>query len=76
MIVYKAKLQFMNKVDYSLNVSKMIINNNELVNELVIKKIKFKQYQMDVKNIKCIFKWWSMHDSMFPTDGYLDHQIL
>jgi hypothetical protein len=40
MTVYKAKLQFMNKVDYSLNVSKMIINNNELVNELVIKKNK------------------------------------
>jgi hypothetical protein len=46
MTIYMAKLQFVNKVDYSLNVSKMIISINKLVNELVIKKIKFKQYQM------------------------------
>jgi hypothetical protein len=48
-----AKLQFMNKVDYSLNVSKMIISISNLVNELFIQNNKFKQYQMDAKNIKC-----------------------
>jgi len=47
MTIYMAKLQFVNKVDYSLNVSKMIISINKLVNELVIKKIKFKQYQCE-----------------------------
>jgi hypothetical protein len=45
--------------------------------ELVTKELLvFKCYQVDPKDIKCPFQWWGRHEAMFPTIGFLAHQIL
>jgi hypothetical protein len=31
---------------------------------------------MNPKEIKCLLLWWQKHESMFPTIGFLVHQIL
>jgi hypothetical protein len=36
----------------------------------------FKQYQVNGKDIKCPLQWWEKHETMFPTIGFLAHQIL
>jgi hypothetical protein len=36
----------------------------------------FKQYIVDVKDIKCHSQWWKKHESMFSTIGFLVCQIL
>jgi hypothetical protein len=36
----------------------------------------FKRYQVDPKDIKCPLQWWGKHEAMFPTIGFLAHQIL
>jgi hypothetical protein len=53
--------------DFSLDIFEMIISINELAKELLI----FKRFQMNVKKIKCPFKWWPKHDFIFPTIGFL-----
>ncbi len=35
----------------------------------------FRCYQVDVNKIKCPLQWWEKHESMFPTIGFLVHQI-
>jgi len=43
----------------SLDIFEMTISINEPRKELVnINLLIFKQYQVDVKNIKCHFQWW------------------
>jgi hypothetical protein len=45
--------------DYNLNIFEMIMNTNELVKELIIRKLLiFKQYEVDAKDIKHPFQWW------------------
>jgi hypothetical protein len=31
---------------------------------------------VNVKDIKCLFKWWEEYEIMFPTIGFLVHKIL
>jgi len=47
-------------------------NKNEPTKELVNKELFiFKQYQVDVKEIKCPLQRWKKHESMFPIVGQL-----
>ncbi len=49
----------------------------ELAKELVNKEfLIFKQYQLDVENIKCHFQWWEKYDTMFFIIEFLACQIL
>jgi hypothetical protein len=36
----------------------------------------FRQYQVDVENIKCHFQWWEKYDIMFFVIEFLACQIL
>ncbi len=36
----------------------------------------FKCYQVDSKEIKCPFQWWTKHETIFPRIGFLTNQIL
>jgi len=36
----------------------------------------FQCYQVDVNKIKHPLQWWEKHEAMFPTIGFLVHQIL
>ncbi len=63
--------------NYSLDIFKMTTNTNELVKKIVYTNFfNFERFQLDVENIKKKFQWWEKHESMFPTIGFLAHQIL
>jgi hypothetical protein len=53
----------------------MTSNINELANELASRELLIfrLRFQVDMKNIKCPLQWWDMHESMFPTIGFLAH---
>ncbi len=36
----------------------------------------FRCYQVDSKEIKCLFQWWTKHETIFPRVGFLIGQIL
>ncbi len=58
--------------DYNLDIFEQIANTNEPIKELVKREfLIFKRYQLDVKDIKCLFQWWQKHEAMFPTFGFL-----
>jgi len=42
--------------------------SKELVTRVLLT---FRHYQMDLKDIKCLFQWWGKHETMFPTVGFL-----
>jgi hypothetical protein len=47
--------------DFSLDIFEMIVNTNEPTRKVVNRKLViFKQYQVDVKNIKCFFNGGKM----------------
>ncbi len=55
----------------------MIIITIELAKELVNKELLiFRQYQVDVEDIKCHFQWWEKYDTMFFIIEFLACQIL
>jgi hypothetical protein len=63
--------------DCSLNVFQQIASTSEPTKELVTEELLiFRCYQMDPKHIKCLLQWWGKHEAMFPTIGFLAHQIL
>ncbi len=63
--------------DCNLDIFEHIANTNELAKKLVSRELLiFKQYQVDVKEIKCHLQWWQKHESMFPTMGFFSCQIL
>ncbi len=63
--------------DSSLDIFQMTVGSIEATKKLVKREILgFWHYQVDVKEIKCPFQWWEKHEAMFPTIGFLVHQIL
>ncbi len=63
--------------NFSLDIFKMTTNTNELVKKFVYTNFfNFERFQVVVENIKFFFQWWEKHESMFPTIGFLAHQIL
>jgi hypothetical protein len=63
--------------DCSLDIFEQTTSTNELVEKLVKRELLiFKRYELDVKNIKCIFQWWHKHEVMFLIVGFLAQQIL
>jgi hypothetical protein len=76
----KSKKSFVGKdifnQNYSLDIFEQTTNTNELIEKLNYMKLIFKQYQMDVKDIKCPFQWWYKYELMFPIVGFLVHQML
>ncbi len=63
--------------DCSLDVFDQIVNTSEPTKEIVNRELLiFRQYQVDVKEIKCPLRWWQEHEWMFPTMGFLAWQIL
>jgi hypothetical protein len=55
----------------------MIANTSEPTMELFNRELLiFKCYQVDVKDIKCIFQWWEKYENMFPPIGLYVRQIL
>lgn len=60
-----------------LDILEMNVSTSEPTKELVNRdQLIFRRYQVDVKKIMCPFQWWEKHKSMFPTMGFLAHQIL
>jgi hypothetical protein len=51
-------------------------------NKWVIKKnvkrdlLIFRHYQVDVKEITCLLRWWEKHEVLFPINGFLTQQML
>ncbi len=63
--------------DFNLDFFQQIASTSKPLKELVIKELLiFRHYWMDPKDIKCPFQWWGKHRAMFPTFGFLAHQIL
>jgi hypothetical protein len=61
----------------SLDIFEMFFGTSEPTKEVVNKELlMFIKFQMDVKNIKCLLKWWAKHESLFPIVAFLAHQIL
>ncbi len=58
--------------DCILGIFEQIANTSEPTKELVNRErvLIFRQYQVDVKEIKCPLQWWQKHESMFPTMGF------
>jgi hypothetical protein len=57
----------------SLNIFQMIAKSIEPTKDLVKKELLvFLCYQVDVKEIKCLFRWtWKKHEAMFCTIEFL-----
>jgi hypothetical protein len=36
----------------------------------------FRRYQVNSKEIKCPFQWWTKHETIFPRVGFLTSQIV
>jgi hypothetical protein len=54
----------------------MITNIGESTKELVNKEhLIVKQYQVGFKDIKCPFKRWNKHETLFFAIGFLAHKI-
>jgi hypothetical protein len=63
--------------NYDLDIFQQLASTSEPTKELVTKELLiFRHYQMDPKNIKCLFQWWGKYEAMFPTIGFLACQIL
>ncbi len=63
--------------DYRLDIFQQIASTSEPTKEFVTKELLiFRHYQMDPKDIKCLFQWWGKYEAMFPTIGFLARQIL
>jgi hypothetical protein len=58
--------------DYSLHIFQQIAATSEPTKELVTRDLLiFRHYQMDPKDIKCLFQWQGKYEAMFPTIGFL-----
>jgi hypothetical protein len=63
--------------DCNLDTFEQTTSTNEPVEKLVKKELLiFKKYQLDVKDIKCLFQWWQKHETMFLIVGFLVQHIL
>jgi hypothetical protein len=52
--------------DCSLDIFEQTISTNEPIEKLVKRELLiFRKYQLDVKDIKCLFQWWQKHETMF-----------
>jgi hypothetical protein len=63
--------------NYILDIFEMTSSTNEPTKSSLITRelLIFKQYQVDVKDIKCPFQWWEKHETMFHIVGFLDHNL-
>jgi hypothetical protein len=58
----------------SLDIFEMSTRTNGPTKEVVNKELlMFKRFQVDVKDIKCLLKWWAKHESLFLTMACLIH---
>ncbi len=58
--------------DCSLDIFEQITSINEPVEEHVKRVLLiFRRYQLDVKDIKCLFEWWQKHERMIFMVGFL-----
>jgi len=58
--------------DYNLHIFQQIASTSEPTKELVtFELLIFRHYQMDPKDIKCLFQWWGKYEAMFPTIVFL-----
>jgi hypothetical protein len=61
----------------SFDIFQHIVLTSEPSKELVTKELLiFKCYLVNPKHIKCPPQWWGKHETMFPTIGFWDCQIL
>jgi len=77
----KSKRSFVDKdifnQNYSLDIFEQTTNTNELTKKLNnMKLLIFKQYQVDVKDMKCPFRQWEKYELMFSIVDFLVHQML
>jgi hypothetical protein len=60
----------------NLDIFEMSTRTSEPIKEVVNKELLlFKRFQVDVKDIKCLLKWWAKHEPLFPTMACLACQI-
>ncbi len=58
--------------DYNMDIFQQIASTSEPTKELVTNKLLiFWHYQMDPKDIKCLFQWWGKYEAMVLTIGFL-----
>ncbi len=58
----------------SLNIFEMFVEISEPTKEVVNKELQmFKRFQVNVKDVKCLLKWWEKLESLFPTVTFLTH---
>jgi hypothetical protein len=58
--------------NHSLEIFEMTTNTSEPIKELVNQELLiFREFQMDVKKIKCPLQWWKKHEPISPTIGFL-----
>jgi hypothetical protein len=51
---------------------KQTASTSEPTKELVKKELLvFRRYQLDIKDIKCLFHWWKKHEAMFHAVEFL-----
>jgi hypothetical protein len=56
----------------TFNIFEMSIGINESMKEVVNKELQlFIRFQVDVKDIKWLLKWWAKHEFIFPILAFL-----
>jgi hypothetical protein len=78
-LMIKFKSEFANQTmdaGCSLDIFAMVAWTNESTKKIVKRKfLILRHYQVNIKKITCIFRWWEKHEVMFPTIKFLAQQI-
>jgi hypothetical protein len=79
-LVIKSKSEFVDQTmdaNYNLDIFAMVAWTSELAKKIIKRYILIlRHYQVVIKKITCIFKWWEKHEIMFPTIRFPTQQIL
>ncbi len=59
-----------------MDIFEQTTSTNELAKKIVKELLIFRNYQFNVKDIKCPLQWWEKYEMMFLTIGFLTQQIL
>jgi hypothetical protein len=79
-LMIKSKSEFADQTMdayYSLDIFAMVAWTSESTKKIVKRELLIlRHYQVDIKEITCIFRWWEKHEVIFPTIRFLAQQIL
>jgi hypothetical protein len=76
----KSEVECANHIEdtkFDLNIFKQTPTTSESTTKLVTKEmLRFRCYQVDSKEIKCLLEWRAKHETMFITVDFLAQEIL